>query len=182
MGKKKHKASKKKKNTSKSTIKNFEEEEKVQTKYQQLNENVKDMLRAVGIDSEKLDFKDNPDKTKVSAAILKMAEPYIKKYWGNENRVRQIIFLAITIWNMSFLPLEKQNELQEKWIDNSLPEDCDAQDVAVMLRVFENIQDRKNDLFPGIRTFIMGYDIRIDSENIHLDISSAPLDKEDLVL
>jgi hypothetical protein len=47
-----------------------------------------------------------------------------------------------------------------------------------MLRVFENLHERKKDLFPGIRTIIIGHDLRIDSENIHLDISSAPLDKK----
>jgi hypothetical protein len=47
-----------------------------------------------------------------------------------------------------------------------------------MLRVFENLQERKKALFPNIRTFIMGHDLRIDSENIHLDISSVPFDKK----
>ena len=73
---------------------------------------------------------------------------------------------------------EKGIEIQEKWIEEVLPKDCDTQDVTTMLRVFENLQERKKDLFPSIRTFIMGHDLRIDSENIHLDISSAPLDKK----
>ena len=114
----------------------------------------------------------------MSAVILKLAEPYIKMYWGNEIRVRGIISLAVTVWNMTFLPLEEQIELQEKWIEEILPKDCEAQDVTTMLRVFENLHERKKDLFPSIRTIIIGHDLRIDSENIHLDISSAPLDKK----
>ena len=107
-----------------------------------------------------------------------MAEPYIKMYWGNEIRVRGIISLSIIVWNMSFLPQKEQSELQEKWLEDFLPKDSDAQDVATMIRVFENLEERQRDLFPNIRTFIMGHDLRLDSENIHLDISSVPLGKK----
>ena len=146
-----------------------------QTKYHHLNMKVRDMLRAQGLNSEEIVFIDKPNGIKMSAVILKLAEPYIKMYWGNEIRVRGVISLAITVWNMTFLPQEKQIELQEEWIEEVLPMDCDAKDVATMLRVFDNLQERQKDLFPGIRTFIMGHDLRLDSENIHLDISSVPL-------
>ncbi len=173
------KTSKKKKNKlSKLTNKNIGTDKLTQSKYHHLNMKVKDMLKAQGIDSEKVDFIDNPNEIKMSAVILKLAEPYIKMYWGNEIRVRGIIFIAITVWNMTFLPQEKQIELQEKWIEEVLPKDCDAQDVSTMLRVFENLQERQMDLFPNIRTFIRGHDLRLDSENIHLDISSVPLRKK----
>ncbi len=179
MGKKKYKISKKKKSKpSKLTNKNIGKDKITQTKYHHLNMKVQDMLRAQGIDSEKIDFIGNPNEIKMSAVILKLAEPYIKMYWGNEIRVRGIISLAVTLWNMTFLPLEEQIELQEKWIEEILPKDCEAQDVTTMLRVFENLYERKKDLFPSIRTIIIGHDLRIDSENIHLDISSAPLDKK----
>jgi len=173
------KVSKKKKNKpSKLKNKNIETDKITQTKYHHLNMKVQDMIRALGLDSEQIDFIDNPDEIKMSAVILKLAEPYIKMYWGNEIRVRGIISLAIIVWNMTFLPQKEQIELQEKWIEDVLPKDCDAQDVATMLHVFENLQQRQRDLFPNIRTFIMGHDLRLDSENIHLDISSAPLGKK----
>ena len=179
MGNKKYKISKKKKSKpSKLTNKNIGKDKITQTKYHHLNMKVQDMLRAQGIDSEKINFIGNPNEIKMSAVILKLAEPYIKMYWGNEIRVRGIISLAISVWNMTFLPQVEQIELQEKWIEEVLLKDCDAQDVTTMLRVFENLQERKKDLFPSIRAFIMGHDLRIDSENIHLDISSAPLEKK----
>lgn len=179
MRKKKSKISKKKKSKpSKLTNKNIVTDKITQTKYHHLNMKVQDMLRAQGMDSEKISFIDNPNEIKMSAVILKLAEPYIRMYWGNEIRVRGIISLAIIVWNMTFLPQEEQIELQEKWIEEVLPKDCDAQDVATMLRVFENLQERQKDLFPNIRSFIMRHDLRIDSENIHLDISSVPLGKK----
>ena len=53
-----------------------------QAKYNRLNMKLQDMLKGLGFDSEKTDFIDNPDKIKMSAVILKLAEPYVKMYWG----------------------------------------------------------------------------------------------------
>jgi hypothetical protein len=180
MGKKARKrgsklSEKNKHKTSKFKNKNVESNKITQTTYHHLNMEVQDMIRALGLDSEQINFIDNPDKIKMSAVILKLAEPYIKMYWGNEIRVRVIISLAIMAWNMTFLPQKKQIELQKKLIEEVLPNDCDAQNVAAILDVFECLQKRQRDLFPDIRTCIMGYDLRLDSENIHLDISSVPL-------
>lgn len=178
MRKKKSKKSKKKSTQSKLANKNIGTDKITQTNYHHLNMKVQDMLRAQGMDSERINFINNPNEIKMSAVILKLAESYIRMYWGNEIRVRGIISLAIAVWNMTFLPQEEQIQLQEKWIEEVLPKDSDAQDVTTMLRVFENLQERKKDLFPNIRTFIIGHDLRIDSENIHLDISSVPFDKK----
>lgn len=153
------------------------EDKSTQSKYHHLNMKVRDMLRTQGIDSEKISFLDNPNETKMSAVILKLAEPYIKMYWGDELRVRGIISLTVAVWNMTFLSQENQTDLQERWIDKILPEDCDAQDIGITLTVFENLERRKSELFPNNRTFIMGHDLTLDSENIHLNVSSAPLGK-----
>ncbi|WP_020586971.1 hypothetical protein [Desulfobacter curvatus] len=154
---------------------NIATDEKKQAKYNKLNTKIQDMLKGLGLDSEKMNFIDNPDQIKMSAVILKIVEPYIKMYWGDEIKVRGIISLSIMIWNMAYLPQEKQNKLQEQWIEDALPSDCDAQDVASMLSIFESLQKRQKDLFPDIRKFIMGHELRLDNENIHLNISSAPL-------
>lgn len=183
MRKKKSEISKKNKSRrSKPTNKNNLQNSTIKPKYLHLNMKVQKMLSAYGMPPGKTSFIDNPDKIKMSAVILKLAEPYIRMYWGNETRIRGIISLVITIWNMTFLTQEEQAELQEELIEEVLPKDCDAQDVATMLRVFENLQERQRDLFPNIRAFIMGYDLRIDSENLHLDISSIPLDKKDRLI
>jgi len=180
MAKKKNKISKNKKSKpSKSKNKNIEKDNTSQAKYHDLNMKVLDSLRTQGINSENINFINTPTEIKMSAVILKLAEPYIRMYWGNEIRIRTIISLTVCTWNMAFLPSEEQVELQEKYIEEIFPKDSDAQDVSIMLRVFENLLERKKKLFPGIRTFIMGHDLRLDSKNIHLDISSAPLDKKD---
>lgn len=176
MQKKKSKTSKnKKRKLSRQTSKNVGSSKQMQTKYQHLNMKVKDKLKHFGMDSEKINFHPNPSEPKMSEVILKLAEPYIKMYWGNEIRVRSIISLSTMIWNMSFLSQEEQTKIEEKIIDEVLPKDGDAQDVAQMLRVFEELQERKKDLFPNSWNFILGHDLRIDGENIQLDISSAPI-------
>lgn len=148
-------------------------------KYVQLNMKMKKILTAYGMDPEKTKFIDNPDEIKMSAVIIKLAEPYIRRYWGNEMSVCGIISLTITIWNMTFLPEKEQTKLKEKFIEEILPKDFDAQDAATMLRFFENLQDRQRELFPNIRIFIMGHDLRMDSENIHLSVSSVPLNERE---
>ena len=179
MRKKKSKISKKKKiKPSKLTKINIGTDKITQTKYHNLNMKVLDTLRTQGMDSEKTTFIENPDEIKISAVILKLAEPYISMYWGDEIRIRGIISLAIIVWNMTFLDQEENFKLQKKWVEELLPADCDAQDVATRLGVFENLQERQKNLFPNIRTIIMGYDLRMDSENMHLDISSIPLEKK----
>ena len=179
MRKKKSKISKKKKiKPSKLTKIDIGTDKITQTKYHHLNMKVLDTLRTQGMNSEKISFIENPDEIKMSIVILKLAEPYIRMYLGNKIRIRLIISLAITVWNMTFLDQEEKIKLQEKWIEELLPTNSDAKDVATMLSVFENLQERQKDLFPNIRTIIMGYDLRIDSENMHLDISSVPLEKK----
>ena len=176
MAKRKSRVSKKKKSEPvKAENKDILKDAITDSKYFHLNMKMKKILSADGMDPDKTKFIENPDEIKMSAVIIKLAQPYIKRYWGNEMSVRGIISLTITIWNMTFLPEKEQTELQEKFIEEILPKDFDAQDVATMLRLFENLQDRKRELFPNIRTFIMGHDLRMDSENIHLSVSSVPL-------
>jgi hypothetical protein len=111
----------------------------------------------------------------VSLCFRSIAEPYIRMYWGTEITVRAIISLAISVWNMTFLPQDEQIALQEKLIEEILPKDCNAADVATMHRIFDELQDRQRGLFPNLRKLIVGHDLRLDGKNIHLDISSLPL-------
>ena len=83
MGKKKKKALKRKK---KNTGRN-------QAKYRDLKMKVRDRFRKEEGDSKGIEFIDNPSQVKMSAVILKLAEPYLKAFLGNENRVRTIISL-----------------------------------------------------------------------------------------
>jgi hypothetical protein len=66
---------------------------------------------------------------------------------------------------------------QEKWITEAFPKDSDAKDVAMMLSFFGDLQKRQRKLFPDIRSIIIGHDLEIDNNNIHLNVSSVPIDR-----
>ncbi|MBF0203677.1 MAG: hypothetical protein HQK67_05025 [Desulfamplus sp.] len=130
-------------------------------------------------DSKKIKFIDNPNEIKMSAVILKLAEPYLRVFAGNEARVRTIISLTTTVWNMGFLSEEEQDDFIEKLVDKIFPQEYDAQGVAEMLSMLYDLKERKENLFPNIKVVILGHDLRMDNNNIHLDISSAPSKKKD---
>jgi hypothetical protein len=179
MSQKRSKTTKKKKKTSKSIKKNHIGTAKTaQSKYHVLNMKVQANLDALGLNSKGLNFIENPDEIKMSAVILKLADPYLKMYWGNEIRVRQIISLAITIWNMSFLPQEQQIKIQEQWIDEALPQEGEAKEASTIIQIFETFQERRRKFFPNIRKYIIGYDLNLYNQNIQLNVSSKPLIKE----
>jgi hypothetical protein len=178
MSKKQKKRNKKKKNRSLGLRKETGPAVKAkEPDYDNLNAKVLNLLRSQGIDPEKIDFVDKPDTIKMSAVILDLVEPNLKKYWGNESRVRGLVFLAVAVWNMSFLSNEEQMAFQEKWITEAFPKDSDAKDVAMMLSFFGDLQKRQRKLFPDIRSIIIGHDLEIDNKNIHLNVSSVPIDR-----
>ena len=66
----------------------------------------------------------------------------------------------------------------EKMANETLPQEGDAQDIAQMLLMLDDLKKRKEKLFPKIRLAILGHNVRIDRDNIHLDVSSAPFKQE----
>jgi hypothetical protein len=62
-------------------------------------------------------------------------------------------------------------------IEDVMPKDADARDISSMLRVFEAFQNKQKILFPHVRKMILAYDLRLDRYNIHLDISSVPVEQ-----
>lgn len=150
----------------------------VSSKYNDLNMKVKANLEAMGIDPTKKRFIENPDKIKMSAVILEIVDPYLKLYEGNEIRIRKIISLAISIWNMSLLPQKEQIALENQLINQIVPEGGDAKDVAAMIQLIEALKERKRKISHGIRKYIVGYELSINHQSINLQISSQPLKEE----
>jgi hypothetical protein len=182
MSKKSSKKTKIKKKASKSIKKNHTgAAQTAQSKYHELNMKVQANIEALGLNSSSIKFIDNPDEIKMSAVILKIIDPYLKLFWGNETRVRQIISLAITMWNLSFMNSEQQLVIQEQWIDESFPVDGEASDAVTMIQIFETFQERQRKFFPNIRKYIMGHDLILDGHDIHLNVSSAPIDKDKMI-
>ena len=112
---------------------------------------------------------------KMSTVILKIADPLLKKFWGNKNQVRLIISMTVTLWNLSMMPENRQEDLRNKMIEGLVPKGSDAEDVASIVHVIDLILERKRKYFPDIHKVIIEHRVTIDGDNINLDVGSAPV-------
>lgn len=66
----------------------------------------------------------------MSAVILKLAEPLMKKHASNPERASVIIMVTIAAWNKSMFPEEKQPMIEKDLIDCFVPKDGSAQEMT----------------------------------------------------
>ncbi len=128
--------------------------------------------------SIELSSDDNPDEIKMSAVILKLAEPYMQTLWGVEGRIEVIIDLTISAWNMSFLSEAEQAAFKQKFVRTFQPEGFTTQGMDSLLHIMETIKQRKMDLFPEVHAIVSEYDLKIDGDNLHLNVSSIPFSEK----
>ena len=116
-----------------------------------------------------------PDGIKMSAVILKLAEPLLKKYGDDEKRVKTIISLTMIEWNKLLSQKEEQDNLEDSIINSLVPSDGAAEDIGSLLYIEDLIAERKNKYFPDLKKIIVGYDLNVANGNITLNISSMPI-------
>ena len=114
----------------------------------------------------------NPE-IKVSEAILKLSDKLRYKY-REPNRLRGIIMMTVTAWNISLFPKEEQVNLQQMLVD-TLPEKYSAEDVALLLENIDILIDRKNQEYPHVREYILEYHVSISGEIVTLKVGTAPV-------
>ncbi len=85
---------------------------------------------------------------KISNAILRIAEPLIRKYPKRE-RIVVIIDLAIFSWNISLTSELKREEIEKKLIDQ-MPDEFDATDIASIIEQTDILIERKKQLYPDL--------------------------------
>ena len=111
----------------------------------------------------------------MSAVILTLAEPLLKKYGTNTKRAESIIALAIAAWNKAMFPAEAQDDFEKAIIDIAVPPDGDAELVGVAIEIMEMIEDRRKKLFPNLRVVIAKYDLQVADGRLSLNVGSAPI-------
>lgn len=114
----------------------------------------------------------------MSAVILKLAEPLLKKYGTNPKRAESIIILSIAAWNKAMLPAGKQSGFEKDIIDAAVPLNGEAEAVAAAIEVMELIEDRRGQLFPDLRVVIANYDLQMSDGKLTLNVGSAPIPVE----
>ena len=62
-------------------------------------------------------------EARMSAVILEVAEPLLKRHGKTPERAKAVIMLVVAGWNKALLPPDKQPALEKEIIDHLVPED-----------------------------------------------------------
>jgi hypothetical protein len=129
-------------------------------------------LAALGVKSE---IPTPEGEAKMSAVILQLAEPLIKRHGKTAERAEAIIMLTVAAWNKSMFPPDEQPLVEKDLIDAFVPKGGNAEAVAVAMEVMDVIAERRQKLFPSLRKIIIDYDVQIAGGRLTLGVSSAPI-------
>ena len=114
-------------------------------------------------------------EAKMSAVILQLAEPLMKKHAKTAERAKTILMLTIAGWNKSMFPPDKQPLIEKDLIDAFVPKDGSAEAVGVVVEVMDFIAERRQKLYPDLRKIIVDYEVAIGGGRLTLAVSSAPI-------
>ena len=114
-------------------------------------------------------------EAKMSAVILQLAEPLMKKQGNTAEKAQAIIMLTIAGWNKSMFPPDKQPLIEKDLIDAFVPKDGSAEAVGVAVEVMDIIAERRQNLFPDLRKIIVDYEVEIRGGRLTLNVTSAPI-------
>ena len=153
-------------------------DKKLNPNYKRLQQKVESGFKQKGISTEGIEFRDSPDGVKISAVILKLAEPLLKKYGDIDKRIKTIISLTIFEWNRLMLPEGERENFQDQMFDTILPPGDDADMVGSILYINQLIAERQKKYFPDIKKVIVDYELIVSDGNITLNISSAPIESK----
>lgn len=113
----------------------------------------------------------NSPPIKISEAILRMAEPLIRKYPKRE-RIVVIIDLAIYSWNASLTSDVNREEIENKLIDQ-MPGEFDATDIATIIEQTDTLIERKKKFYSDIDYLIVSRNLSVeDNGQITLDVKT----------
>lgn len=145
-------------------------------KHQGISEHIINQMKEYALPVEQAGLHEpGIDEVKMSEVILRIAEPYVKKYWNNYNRVYTLISLAVIVWNFTLFPEDKWETYYDMLIDHLLPPDSSGEEVASLMQCVDTLIERKKKYFPDIRRFITNYEVLVSGDNITLNIESVPL-------
>ena len=117
-----------------------------------------------------------PDgEARMSAVILRIAEPLIKQHGKTEERAKSILMLCVAGWNKSVFPADKQALVERELIDRFVPKDGRAETVAMTVYIMDMVADLRQRLFPDVRKVIVDYEMEIVGGRLSLNVTSAQI-------
>jgi len=168
-------AKKKRKRKTQTKLKKKRTNKQPSAKYKELREKTKNVLNYSGLPTEEIEFIEPANGVKMSAVILKLAEPLLKQYGDDDKRIKAVISLTIIVWNKLMFPSDVQDNLYDEMIDHLVPMNGDAEDISSIVYLTEMITKRKNAYFPDLKKIIISYDLSVSKGDITLNISSAQI-------
>jgi len=111
----------------------------------------------------------------MSAVIVKLAEPWLKKYGTNPKRAESVIAVTIAAWNKALLPADAQKEPEKELLDTVFPPGASAEDLGALVQMMDQIEERRKKLFPKIRKIIVNYEVDVTERGVSLNVGSAPI-------
>ncbi|MEI8376789.1 MAG: hypothetical protein WCJ35_28575 [Planctomycetota bacterium] len=111
----------------------------------------------------------------MSAVILKLAEPLLKKYGDTPTRCKSIVAFAIAAWNKIVLPPEMQAEFQRMVLDAVVPPDKMAEGGEVIDYIMSVIAERRKTYYPHLRKYIVSFDFCPSEGMFALNVASAEI-------
>jgi len=123
----------------------------------------------------KIEIPTSEGEAKMSAVILQLAEPLIRKHGKTAERAEAIIMLTIAGWNKSMFPSDEQPIVEKDLIDCFVPKDGSAEAVGVAIEVMDVVAERREKLFPDFQKIIVDYEVGIGGGRLTLNVTSAPI-------
>jgi len=147
-------------------------------KYKRLQQKVEKEFRETELYPKEMEFTEPAEGVKMSAAILKLAEPLLKKYGDDDKRIETIVSLAIAEWNRLMLPEDEPVNLQDVMLDTLSPPGDDPETVGSLLYISDLIAERKKKYYPNLKKVIVNQELVVSNGNITLNIASAPIESK----
>ncbi len=114
-------------------------------------------------------------EARMSAVILKVADPLLRKYAQTPERAKTVIMLTVAGWNKSLFPPDKWPVVEKEIIDHLVPEDGSGEAIGVAVQIMDAAAARRDKLFPDLRKIIVDYEVEISGDSLNLNITSAPV-------
>lgn len=119
-----------------------------------------------------------PDgEARMSAVVLQLAEPLMKKHATDLKRAKTILMLTVIAWNHSQVPPDKRALFENEWIDALGVANGTAEDRAFVSNILSSIASRRERDFPDLNNIIVDHEVVISGDSLTLNVTSAPLPK-----
>ncbi|MCY2987048.1 MAG: hypothetical protein NTY19_04170 [Planctomycetota bacterium] len=114
-------------------------------------------------------------EARMSAVILRVAEPLLKQYGETPERVKSVIMLVVFGWNKSLFPADKQPVVEKEILDHLVWDEGSEDAIGVAIDIMDTAADRRKSLFPDLRRVIVDHEVEIVGGNMTLNVTSAPV-------